>query len=49
MFHKTRFDYTVDGVKKSETADTNSVVDYNTIVERLLRIADVDSLHATSV
>lgn len=49
MSYKTQFDYTVNGLKKSETVNTNSVFEYNTVVERLLPIADINSLHATSL
>ena len=47
--YKTRFDFTVNGVSKSEVVDTYSVLLYNRAVNRLLTIADKDSIRATSL
>lgn len=46
---KTKFDYKVAGQAHSEVVDTPSVIAYNMAVNRLLAIADEDSIFATSV
>jgi hypothetical protein len=47
--YKTRFDYKVNGVAQSEVVDTYSVFSYNRALNRLLTIADKDSIRATSL
>lgn len=46
---KTRFEYTVGGEKRSEIAFTPSVFAYNRVAQRLMSIADVGSVHATTI
>lgn len=46
---KTRFDYTVNGKSHSVTVATPSVLAYNAKVDKLLPIADKDSIRATTV
>ena len=46
---KTKFKYTVAGKKYSETILVYSTFVYNKNVERILNIADKDSVTATTV
>lgn len=49
MKNHTQFNFTVNGQPKTELDLTTSVLGYNNAVTRLLKIADKDSIHATTV